>query len=91
MSVIVVAFDHARELVRLIENLVQKGVLRTYLLIIRPTENFRKAKNKNETCSNLSLGTRLTRVKRLSRERCCDTTSGRCQEGNRLTILFCIL
>ena len=31
---------------------------------------------------------RLTRVKRLSCKRCCDTTSDRCQEGSRLTILF---
>ena len=30
----------------------------------------------------------MTRVKRLSRKRCCDTTPDRCQEGSRLTILF---
>ena len=54
--------------------------------------NFEKqAKNRNETGSNLSLGTRLTRVKRLSHKRCCDTTPDRCQEGSRLTILFRIL
>ena len=47
----------------------------------------KQAINKNETDSNLSLGIRLTRVKRLSRKRCCDTTPGRCQEGSRLTIL----
>ena len=35
-----------------------------------------------------SLGIRLTRVKRLSRKRCCDTTPDCCQEGSRLTILF---
>ena len=38
-----------------------------------------------ETGSNLSLGTCLTKVKRLSRKRCCDTTPDRCQEGSRLT------
>ena len=48
----------------------------------------KQAKNRNETGSNLSLGTRLTRVKRLSRKRCCDTTPDRCQKGSRLTILF---
>ena len=48
----------------------------------------KQAKNMNETSSNLSLGTRLTRVKRLSRKRCCDTTPDRFQEGSRLTILF---
>eukprot|EP00493_Phyllostaurus_siculus_P002211 UN02223 len=37
---------------------------------------------------NLSLGTRLTRVKRLSRKRCCDTTPYRCQKGSRFTMLF---
>ena len=50
----------------------------------------KEAKSRNETCSNLSLYTRLTRVKRLSRKRCCDTTPGRCQEGSRFTILFLI-
>ena len=48
----------------------------------------KQAKNRNETGSNLSLGTRLTGVKRLSYKRCCDTTPDRCQEGSRLTILF---
>eukprot|EP00493_Phyllostaurus_siculus_P012089 UN12265 len=37
---------------------------------------------------NLSLCTRLTRVKRLSHKRCCDTKPDRCQEGSRLTILL---
>ena len=48
----------------------------------------KQAKNRNETDSNLSLGTRLTRVKRLGSKRCCDTTPHRCLEGSRLTILF---
>ena len=51
----------------------------------------KQAKNKNETGSNLSLGTRLTRVKRINHKRCCDTTPDRCQEGNRLTILLRIV
>ena len=48
----------------------------------------KQAKNRDETSSNLSLGTRLTKVKGLSRKSCCNTTPGRCQEGCRLTILF---
>ena len=41
----------------------------------------------NETCSNLSLGTRLTMLsKRLGRKRCCDTTPVRFLEVCRLTI-----
>ena len=48
----------------------------------------KQAKNRNETGSNLSLGTRLTVLsKRLGRKRCCDTTPDRCLECNRLTIL----
>ena len=43
--------------------------------------------NRNQTYSNLNLVIRLTRVKRLSRKRCCDTTPDRCQEGCQLTIL----
>ena len=46
----------------------------------------KQAKNKNETCSNLSLGIRLTRVKRLSRS---DTTPDRCQKASCLTTLSC--
>ena len=39
----------------------------------------KQAKNRNETGSNLSLGTRLTVLsKRLGRKRCCDTTPDRC-------------
>ena len=41
-----------------------------------------------ETCSNLRLGTCLTRVRRLNRKGCCDTTPDRCQEGSGFTILF---
>ena len=52
------------------------------------TQNEKQAKNKNETGSNLSVGVRLTRVKRLSRERSYDTTPERYLEGSRLTILF---
>ena len=48
----------------------------------------KQAKNRNETGSNLTWDTKLTRVKRLSRKRCSDTTPDRCQEGSRLTILF---
>ena len=48
----------------------------------------KQAKNRNETGSNLSLGTRLTVLsKRLGRKRCCDATPDRCLECNRLTIL----
>ena len=48
----------------------------------------KEAKNRDETGSNLSLDTHLTRVKCLRRKRCCDTTPDRCQDGTRLTILF---
>ena len=53
------------------------------------SEHFQKqTKNRNETGSNLSLGTRLTVLsKRLGRKRCCDATPDRCLECNRLTIL----
>ena len=48
----------------------------------------KQTKNRNETGSNLSLGTRLTVLsKRLGRKRCCDTTPDRCLKCNRLTIL----
>ena len=47
----------------------------------------KQAKNRSETSSNLSLGTRLMRVKRLSRKRCCDTTPDRCQEGTVLSVV----
>ena len=48
----------------------------------------KQTKNRNETGSKLSLGTRLTVLsKRLGRKRCCDTTPDRCLECNRLTIL----
>ena len=48
----------------------------------------KQAKNRNETGSNLGLGTRLTVLsKRLGRKRCCDATPDRCLECNRLTIL----
>ena len=55
---------------------------------VKIVESKSKLKTGFETRSNLSLGTRLTRVKRLSRKRCCDTTPDRCQEGSRLTILL---
>ena len=56
---------------------------------IEPTNFIQKqTKNRNETGSNLSLGTRLTVLsKRLGRKRCCDATPDRCLECNRLTIL----
>ena len=45
-------------------------------------------KTRNETGSDLSLGTRLTVLsKRLRRKRCCHATPDRCLECNRLTIL----
>ena len=48
----------------------------------------KQTKNRNETGSNLSLGTRLTVLsKRLGSKRFCDTTPDRCLECNRLTIL----
>ena len=47
----------------------------------------KQTKNRNETVSNLSLGTRLTVLsKRLGRKCCCDTTPDRCLEVCRLTI-----
>ena len=60
---------------------------------LRPSELIffwvqKQTKNRNETGSNLSLGTRLTVLsKRLGRKRCCDITPDRCLECNRLTIL----
>ena len=52
----------------------------------------KQTKNRNETGSNLSLGTRLTVLsKRLGRKRCCDTTPDRCQECSRLTVLHRIV
>ena len=43
---------------------------------------YEQAKNRNETGSNLSLGTRLTVLsKRLGRKRCCDATPDRCLGG----------
>ena len=42
----------------------------------------KQTKNRNETGSNLSLGTRLTVLsKRLGRKRCCDATPDRCLGG----------
>ena len=47
----------------------------------------KQTKNRNETGSNLSLGTRLTVLsKRLGRKRCCDATPDRCLDVCRLTI-----
>ena len=47
----------------------------------------KQTKNKNETGSNLGLGTRLTVLpKRLGRKRCCNTTADRFLEVCRLTI-----
>ena len=61
-------------------------------VILRETQGLKnKLKTGFETDSNLSLGTRLTRVKRLSRKRCCDTTPDRCQEGTvvcRIDLFF---
>ena len=48
----------------------------------------KQTKNRNETSSNLSLGTRLMVLsKRLGHKCCCDTTPDRCIESNRLIIL----
>ena len=48
---------------------------------------YKQTKSRNETGSNLSLGTRLTVLsKRLGRKRCCDTTPNRYLEVCRLTI-----
>ena len=47
----------------------------------------KQTKNRNETGSNLSLGTHLTVLsKRLGRKRCCNLTPDRCLEVCRLTI-----
>ena len=46
------------------------------------TSIYKQTKNRNETGSNLSLGTRLTVLsKRLGRKRCCDATPDRCLGG----------
>ena len=43
---------------------------------------YKQTKNRNETGSDLSLGTRLTVLsKRLGRKRCCDATPDRCLGG----------
>ena len=48
----------------------------------------KQTKNRTETGSNLSLGTRLTVLsKRLGRKRRCDATPDRCPEVCRFTIL----
>ena len=42
---------------------------------------YKQTKSRNETGSNLSLGTRLTVLsKRLGRKRCCDATPDYCQK-----------
>ena len=47
----------------------------------------KQTKNRNETGSNLNLGTRLTALpKHLGHKRCCDITPHRCLEVCRLTI-----
>ena len=47
----------------------------------------KRTKNRNETCSNLDLGTRLMVLsKRIGRKRFCDATPNRCLEVCRLTI-----
>ena len=46
------------------------------------TSFYKQTKNRHETGSNLSLGTRLTVLsKRLGRKRCCDATPDRCLGG----------
>ena len=48
----------------------------------KKTTTYKQTKNRNETGSNLSLGTRLTVLsKRLGRKRCCDATPDRCLGG----------
>ena len=52
--------------------------------IVHKEENviYKQTKNRHETGSNLSLGTRLTVLsKRLGRKRCCDATPDRCLGG----------
>ena len=54
-------------------NISNKPSLSSMILIYKQT------KNRHETGSNLSLGTRLTVLsKRLGRKRCCDATPDRC-------------
>ena len=49
---------------------------------IFPAGIYKQTKNRHETGSNLSLGTRLTVLsKRLGRKRCCDATPDRCLGG----------
>ena len=58
----------------------------------RTNSVYKQTKNRNETGSNLSLGTRLTMLsKRLGRKRCCDATPDRCLEVCRLTIFLFVL
>ena len=69
--------------------------LALFVLEVKPLYIFlieKRTKNRNGTGLDLSLGERLTWLsKRLSRNRCCDTTPDRCQEGSRLTILLRIV
>ena len=54
----------------------------TYVCVMQRKSIQKQTKNRNETGSNLSLGTRLTVLsKRLGRKRCCDATPDRCLEG----------
>ena len=49
-----------------------------------PFELYKQTKNRNETGSNLNLGTRLTVLSKcLGRKRCCDATPDRCLEACR--------
>ena len=51
---------------------------------------YKQTKNRNETGSNLSLGTRLTVLSEcLGHKRCYDTTPGRCLERNNALLKKC--
>ena len=85
-----VAWFSAKKFFDTVRNFCLK--LRLEISMSNPQMTFKGSENTLkvwfETGSDLCLGTCLTRVKRLSRKRCCDTTPDRCQEGSRLTILF---
>ena len=54
----------------------------SHMLYVTKSMIYKQTKNRNETGSNLSLGTRLTVLsKRLGRKRCCDATPDRCLGG----------
>ena len=72
-------------LVRVIKTVAEFAVVLLVIVLVVVTDSFsiyKQTKNRNETGSNLSLGTRLTMLsKRLGRKRYCDATPDRCLGG----------